>query len=47
MAHLDFSFRRVLRGLVILVLAAGFAALAGALIGDRLIPALLQLGVGA
>jgi hypothetical protein len=45
MAFFDFVRRGRWRLCIVAVLAAGIAGLAGVLIGNRLIPALLQLGV--
>jgi 4-hydroxybenzoate polyprenyltransferase len=45
MAYSNYSFRQVWRVIVVLAFAVGIAALAGSLIGDGLIPAVLQLGV--
>jgi hypothetical protein len=45
MAYSNFSLKRMWRVCVALAVAVGIAALAGSLIGNGLIPALLQLGV--
>lgn len=45
MAYSNFSFRHVWQVCVVLAFAAAISALAGALIGDGLIPAVLRLGM--